>query len=109
MTFGDQKYDPFSSSVGWQVAGTIGALRPFGRASWEYTNNSNYSVTAGLVSMPGQFSLPAYKFDNNYALFQLGASANLGASAVGFISFSATAGNSSGNYQAVTVGIRAPL
>ena len=109
MTFGDQKYDPFSSSVGWQAAGTLGFLRPFGRVSWEYTNNSNYSVTAGLVSMPGQFSLPAYKFDNNYALFQLGASANLGASAVGFISFSATAGNSSGNYQAVTVGIRAPL
>jgi hypothetical protein len=42
-------------------------------------------------------------------LFQLGASANLGTSVVGFISFSATAGNNSGNYQAVTVGIRAPL
>jgi outer membrane lipase/esterase len=110
MSFGDQKFDPFSSSVGWQAAGTWGVLRPFGRVSWEYFNNSSRQITAGVVSMPGQFSLPAYKFDNNYALFRLGASANLGGSSVvGFISFDATAGNSTGNYQAVTVGIRAPL
>jgi outer membrane lipase/esterase len=109
MTFGDQKYDPFSSSLGWQAAGVWGILRPFGRVSWEYTNNASTQVTAGVVSMPGQFTQPGLKFDNNYALFQLGASANLGPSVVGFISVSATAGNSSGNYQAVTVGIRAPL
>ena len=35
--------------------------------------------------------------------------ANLGANLVGFVSVSATAGNNSGNYQAITVGIRAPL
>ena len=109
MSFGDQKYDPFSSSVGWQVAGTLGIFRPFGRVSWEYLDDKNRSVRAGVVSMPGQFSLPAYRFDKNYALFLVGASANLGPGLVGFVSVSATAGNSSGNYQAITVGIRAPL
>ncbi|HTR58935.1 MAG TPA: autotransporter domain-containing protein [Casimicrobiaceae bacterium] len=109
MSFGDQKYDPFSSSVGWQAAGTLGMFHPFGRVSWEYLDDKNRSVRAGVVSMPGQFSLPAYRFDKNYALFQVGASANLGANLVGFVSVSATAGNNSGNYQAITVGIRAPL
>jgi outer membrane lipase/esterase len=109
MSFGDQKYDPFSSSVGWQTTGTLGMFRPFGRVSWEYINDNNRSVRAGLVSMPGQFSLPAYSFDKNYALFQVGASANLGANLVGFLSVSATAGNNSGNYQSITVGVRAPI
>ena len=51
----------------------------------------------------------AYKFDNNYALFLIGASAPLGSTLTGFISVSATAGNGTGNYQAFTVGIRAPV
>lgn len=109
MSFGSQTFDPFSSSVGWQIAGSWGSLRPFGRASWEYNNNGSRTITASLVSEPGEFSLPAYTFDKNYALFTLGASADLGSKLVGFISVSATAGNSSGNYQAVTVGVRAPL
>jgi outer membrane lipase/esterase len=109
MSFGSQKIDPFSTSVGWQLAGSLGPIRPFGRVTWEYNNNRDRTVTAGLVSMPGQFSLPAYTFDNNYALFLLGASANLGSNVVGFISLSATAGNNTGNHQAVTVGVRVPL
>ncbi|HTP48847.1 MAG TPA: autotransporter domain-containing protein [Casimicrobiaceae bacterium] len=109
MSFGDQKFDPFSTSVGWQVSGTLGQLHPFGRASWEYSNNNSRSVSASVVSMPGNFSLPAYNFDNNYALFQLGASASLGGTVVGFVSVSATAWNNTGNYQAITVGIRGSL
>ena len=109
MSFDQQKNDLFSSSLGWQVSGTLGVLRPFGRASWEYMDNKNRTVTAGLVSWPGEFSLPAFKFDNNYALFEIGASANLGGNFVGFIGLSATAGNNTGNYQAITVGIRTPL
>jgi outer membrane lipase/esterase len=109
MSFGEQKYDPFSSSVGWQAAGTLGMFHPFGRVSWEHLNDKSRSVEAGVVSMPGQFSLPAFRFDKNYALFLVGASANLGHDLVGFVSVSATAGNNSGNYQAITVGIRAPL
>jgi len=109
MSYGDQRNGPFSSSLGWQVSGALGMLRPFGRATWEYIDNKDRNVSAGLVSMPGNFSLPAFKFDNNYALFEIGASAPLGPSVVGFIGLSATAGNNTGNYQAVTIGIRAPL
>ncbi|HKE42240.1 MAG TPA: autotransporter domain-containing protein [Casimicrobiaceae bacterium] len=111
MSFGEQKYDPFSTSLGWQAAGAIGTVRLFGRATWEWNNssNDNRSVSAGVVSMPGTFSLPAYKFDNNYGLFLIGASMPLGGTITGFISGSFSAWNGSGNYQAVTVGIRAPI
>ena len=109
MSFGSQRFSPFATSAGWQLAGSWGPIRPFGRVTWEYNNNSDRTVTAGLVSMPGQFSLPAYTFDNNYVLFLLGASTNLGSSVVGFVSLSATAGNNTGNHQAVTVGVRVPL
>jgi outer membrane lipase/esterase len=109
MSFGSQKFDPFATSAGWQVAGAWGPIRPFARVTWEYNNNGSRDVTAGLVSMPGQFSLPAYTFDNNYALFLLGASANIGSNVVGFMSLSATAGNNTGNHQDVTLGVRVPL
>jgi len=109
MSYGDQKQDTFSSSVGWQASGVLGSFRPFGRVSWEYTDNNNRDVTAGLVSMPGTFSLPAYNPKMDYALFLVGASVPLGKDLTGFLSVSASAGNNAGNYQAVTVGIRAPL
>lgn len=109
MYFGDQKQDTFSSSLGWQASGVLGSFRPFGRVSWEYADNNNRDVTAGVVSLPGTFSLPAFNPKMNYALFLVGASVPVGKDITGFLSVSASAGNSAGNYQAVTVGIRAPL
>ncbi|MEP6942052.1 MAG: autotransporter domain-containing protein [Betaproteobacteria bacterium] len=109
MSFGDQKNDFFSSSLGWQASGVLGSIRPFGRVSWEYVDSKNRDVTAQLVSLPGTFTLPAYKPGNNYALFLLGASMPIGRDITGFLSVNASAGSDGGNYQAVTVGIRAPL
>jgi outer membrane lipase/esterase len=110
MTFGNQKRDALMSSLGWQVSGSIGPLRPFGRVTWEKDyDNDDRSVRAGLVSMPGTFSIPVFKADDNYFLFNVGASADLGSKLVGFVSVGATASKDDGNYQAVTVGVRMPL
>jgi outer membrane lipase/esterase len=110
MTFGSQKRDSLISSLGWQVAGSIGSLRPFGRVTWEKDNdNDDRSVRAGLVSMPGTFAIPVFRADDNYVLFNVGASADLGSKLVGFISVSATANKDDGNYQAVTIGVRMPM
>ena len=109
MSFGDQKNNVFSSSLGWQASGVVGAFRPYGRVSWEYVDYNNRDVTAGVVSFPGSFTLPAYKPGSNYALFLVGASVPLSKDIFGFLSVNVSAGASSGNYQAVTVGIRAPL
>jgi outer membrane lipase/esterase len=110
MTFSAQRRDSTVSSLGWQASGVIGAVRPFGRVTWEKDyDNDNRSVRAGLVSMPGTFAVPVFGADDNYVLFNVGASADLGSKLIGFISVEATTGKSDGNYQAVTLGIRMPL
>jgi len=111
MTFGQQQRNSFASSLGWQADGNLGWARPWARVSWEKDyNNDDRTVRAGLVSMPGTFALPVFRMDSSYALFNLGLSGELGNSHVtGFVTVNATAGRSDGNYQAITVGIRAPL
>ena len=112
MSFGHQKRDSLVSSLGWQANGNLGWLRPYARVTWEKDyNNDDRIVRAGLVSTGGVgFGLPALRPDDNYALFDIGASGELGNSKVtGFVSVNATAGKNDGNYQAVTVGVRVPL
>jgi outer membrane lipase/esterase len=111
MAFGEQKRDSFVSSLGWQASGNLGWVKPFGRVTWEKDyNNDDRTVRAGLVSTGGVgFGLPALRADSDYVLFDLGASADLGANLIGFVSVNATAAKSDGNYQALTIGIRVPL
>jgi outer membrane lipase/esterase len=111
MTFGQQERNSLASSLGWQADGNLGWGRPWARITWEKDyNNDNRTVRAGLVSMPGNFALPVYSMSNSYALFDVGIASELGDSKVtGFVAVNATAGRSAGNYQAITVGIRAPL
>jgi outer membrane lipase/esterase len=115
MSFGHQKRDAFISSLGWQATGSVGWVRPYARVTWEKDyNNDDRTVRAGLVSTGGVgFGLPAFRPDSDYVLFDVGASADLGSirtsKITGFIGVNATASKSDGNYQAITVGIRASL
>jgi outer membrane lipase/esterase len=111
MSFGHQQRESLASSLGWQASGAFGWLRPFARVTWEKEyDNGERTVRAGLVSTGGiGFGLPALRPDNSYALFGIGASADLGNRLVGFASVNATAAKDDGNHQAVTVGVRLPL
>ena len=112
MSFGYQKRNSLVSSLGWQANGNLGWLRPYARVTWEKDyENDDRIVRAGLVSTGGVgFGLPALRPDEDYVLFDIGASGELGNSKItGFISVNATVSKNDGNYQAVTVGIRAPL
>ncbi len=91
------------------MSGNINGIRPFGRASWEYDSKADdRTVTASVYGMGGSFSLPAYQPDKSWALFNLGASTDFGKVTASLYG-TATAGKSSGDYWAVTLGIRAPL
>jgi len=112
MAFGEQKRDALVSSLGWQASGNVGWVRPYARVTWEKDyNNDDRTVRAGLVSAGGVgFGLPALRPDDNYILFDIGASGEIGNSKItGFVSVNFTASKNDGNYQAITVGIRAPL
>ena len=36
LSYGQQENEALISSIGWQVAGNLSGLRPFGRVTWEY-------------------------------------------------------------------------
>jgi outer membrane lipase/esterase len=109
LTYGQQNNEQLLWSLGWQVAGTLGAVRPWFRATWEYDSlDKDRSVDASSVTLGGFYSIPAPKPDNNYALLNFGAASDFGG-VTGYISGSATAGRGDGNYWAVTVGLRLPL
>jgi outer membrane lipase/esterase len=111
MTFGQQDMTSWQTSVGWQASGQIGIFRPFGRVTWEYNSeNSVRNVSASVVNTGGGafFSVPSYQPDSNYALFNLGATADFGG-VTGYLTGSASAGKSDGNFWAITAGIRVPL
>ena len=109
LNYGEQKVEQLLWSAGWQVAGNIGSVRPFARATWEYESmDKARSVNASSISLGGSYSIPVVKPDSNYALFNVGASVDFGR-VTGYITGSGTAARGDGNYYAVTVGIRAPL
>jgi len=109
LSFGEQSLEQVLWSLGWQVAGNIGSVRPFARATWEYdSKNQTPSVTASSVTLGGSYTVPGVDPDNNYMLFNLGASTDFGG-VTGYVMGSATAARGDGNYWAITVGIRAAL
>ena len=109
LSYDEQTRKQLLWSLGWQVAGNIGAIRPYARATWEIdSKDQDRSIGASSVSLGGHYSLPVAKPDNSYALFSLGASTDFG-SVTGFIAGSATASRADGNYWAITVGLRVPL
>ncbi len=109
LTYGEQSRTQLLWSLGWQVAGNVGGIRPYARATWEIdSKDPASSISASSVTLGGNYSVPVAKPDNSYALFNLGASTELGG-VTGFIAGSATAGRTDGNYWAITVGLRMPL
>jgi len=109
LAYARQEREQLLWSLGWQVAGSIGNVRPFARVTWEYDSmDRTPSVTASSVSLGGSYTIPGVKPDNSYALFNVGAAADFG-SVTGFITGSGTAARGDGNYWAVTVGLRLPI
>lgn len=109
MTFGQQERTSFITTLGWQVSGAIAGVRPFARAAWQYENrNDPRDITAWVYGVGGSFSVPSFKPDRDWALFNLGLSADFG-KVTGFLTGTATAGKDDGNYYGITVGVRVPL
>lgn len=109
LTYGQQDRKSLVAGLGWQVSGQVGAIRPFARATWQIeTEDDARIVSATPVGLGGTYNVGTYKPDDNYALFDLGASSDFG-KVTGYITGAATAAKSDGNYYAVTVGLRIPL
>jgi outer membrane lipase/esterase len=109
LIYGEQERKSFISTLGWQVAGQIGNVRPFARVGWEIEGkNDDRFVSASSVTLGGSYSIPALKPDSNYVRYVAGASTDFGR-VTGYLYGSATSGRSDGNGYGVTLGMRVPL
>ncbi|HVE50975.1 MAG TPA: autotransporter domain-containing protein, partial [Casimicrobiaceae bacterium] len=116
LRYGEQRLTSIVSSLGYQVQGQWGSVRPFARATWEHEFKDDVrSVSASPVGIGGTFFMDAGRADTNWALFNVGASMEFGQATAttgriaGYFMGSATAGRDSGDSYAVTVGVRVPL
>ena len=116
LRYGEQNRDSLIASLGWQVQGQWGAVRPFGRITWEYEFKDDVrSVSVTPLGLGGAMSTTLRAPDNNWALFNVGASMEFGQATAtmgrvsGFLMGTATAGKDDGDSYAVTIGIRVPL
>ncbi len=109
LSYGQQERESLQSSLGWQLSGNVGAIRPFGRVTWEYDSKADArSIQATPVVLGGTYSVGAYQPDDNYWLFNLGASTDFAKGTV-YLTGSGTASKSDGNYWAITLGVRIPI
>ena len=109
LAYGQQKRESLQTSLGWQLAGNIGSVRPYGRVTWEYDARADdRSVSATPVLLGGQYTVGAYRPDDNYLLFNVGASMDFGR-ITGFVAGSATASKGDGDSYAITLGVRIPI
>lgn len=108
MLFGPQTVSSLLGRVGWQVKGLFANTTPYAQVNWvhEFKQQNRY-VTAGLTTMPGDFTLNLGQGDSSWAEWKLGISANLTKVVTAFGQVSTTSGRSSGNQTAATVGIAA--
>ena len=115
LRYNEQTRKSAVGGIGWQAAGQWGAVRPFGRVTWEFeTKDDERTITATTVG-GGSYEVTMGKPDSNWALFTFGASMDVtaGSAAVGpvsaYVMGTATAGKSDNDSWSVTLGIRAPL
>jgi outer membrane lipase/esterase len=109
LSYGEQRRKSFLSTLGWQLSGQIGNVRPFARLAWEFEGkNDDRFVSATPVGLNGTYAVPTIKPDDNYFAYLIGVSADFGR-VTGYLVGSGSAGRSDGNGYGITVGVRVPL
>lgn len=109
LSYGQQEREALQSSLGWQLSGVLGSIRPFARATWEYDSKADArSIEATPVVLGGTYSVGAFVPDDSYFLFNVGASTDFSRGTV-FLTGTGTADKNDGNYWAVTLGVRIPI
>jgi outer membrane lipase/esterase len=115
LRYGAQDRESLIGSLGWQAQGTWGAVRPFGRATWEYEFKDDARSVTASPAAGGSYSIGVGAPDDNWFLFNFGASMDFGQPSAsygrlsGYLMGTATAGKDDGDSWAVTVGLRLPM
>ena len=111
MNFGSQHRDSLISTLGWRLQGTFGsgsiAWSPYAELAWNHdTKADQREVTAGLVSMPGTFSLLGYSPDKSWGTADLGLNAKFSDSVSAWVGYSGRFKDSSQKYNSLNIGMK---
>jgi outer membrane lipase/esterase len=92
MWFGRQQRDALVGSLGWRLQGHWQAggtmLMPYAEVAWNHDDKADpREVQAGLVGMPGSFSLAGYVPDKTWTSADLGLSAQFGSNVTGWFGY----------------------
>ena len=108
LSYGEQKRRSLISSLGWQVAGQLGAVRPFGRITWDFeSQDDERSVRATPVGLNTSYTMTLGKPDDSYVRYLIGGAMDF-SRVTGYITAEGTSGRDTGNGYAITVGVRVP-
>jgi outer membrane lipase/esterase len=111
MTFGSQHRDSLISTLGWRLQGTFGsgsvAWSPYAELAWNHDSKADQrDVTAGLVSMPGTFSLLGYSPDKSWGTADVGLNAKFSDSVSAWVGYSGRVKDSSQKYNSLNIGMK---
>jgi len=115
LRYGAQDRESLIGSLGWQAQGTWGAVRPFGRVTWEYEFKDDARSVTASPAVGGSYSIGVGAPDDNWFLFNFGASMDFGQPSAsygrlsGYLMGTATAAKDDGDSWAITVGLRLPM
>ncbi|TAN02964.1 MAG: autotransporter domain-containing protein [Rhodanobacteraceae bacterium] len=111
MTFDSQDRRALIGTLGWQVTANLQAgatlLHPFARVAWNHDNDAGIRyVTAGLVTMPGTFSLPGFMPDKNWGSVGVGLAADFTPNFSGWIGYDGRFSDSSQQLNSLNIGAK---
>ena len=111
MTFDRQDRHAVIGTLGWQLASDLQAggtlLHPFARVAWNHDSDADpRGVTAGLVTMPGMFTLPGFAPDSNWGSAGVGLAADFTPSFSGWIGYEGRFSDSSQRIDGLTLGAK---
>ena len=111
MNFGSQHRDSLISTLGWRLQGSwdMGgtSLSPYAELAWNHdTKADQREVTAGLVSMPGTFSLLGYSPDKSWGTADIGLNAKFSDSVSAWVGYSGRFKDDSQKYNSLNIGMK---
>ena len=106
MSFGEQKREGMVASLGYQLRGDFGKVKPYATVSYEVDATDADNIKARLKSAPTSFGTVAPKADNGLRV-QVGTQIDLAKNVNLLIGAERTFGKDSGQETAVNLGVNA--
>ena len=110
MQFGPQIRRSRLTRLGWQLTGAVQSRNttwhPWARIAWSHDSQADArEVSAGLVSMPGQFALSGFVPDRSWGSLGLGARVDFSSTLAGWMAYDTRFSDASQRLDSLQIGL----